>query len=97
MRHYGHGLVADIAQPPIISEMIFTRNRSARPAGSRRRPGVSSVDSLANGALVIARFLLVTGIRPVGRKSHNGPGAVTDSEPEAQCLFSGLCPCVHCI
>jgi hypothetical protein len=36
----------------------------------------SSQDSLANGALVIARFLLVTGpgIRPVrvGRKSHNG-------------------------
>jgi hypothetical protein len=23
-----------------------------------------------NGALVIARFLLVTGIRPVGRKAH---------------------------
>ncbi len=32
----------------------------------RNRPGIANL----NGALVIARFLLVTGIRPVGRKAH---------------------------
>ncbi len=33
-----------------------------------------SQDSIANGALVIARLQLATGIRPVGRKAHNaGP------------------------
>jgi hypothetical protein len=33
---------------------------------------IRSQDSIANGALVIARLQLTTGIRPVGRKAHNG-------------------------
>ena len=35
---------------------------------------ISSQDSIANGALVIARLQPATGIRPVtvGRKAHNG-------------------------
>ncbi len=33
---------------------------------------ISSQDSIANGALDIARLQLVIGIRPVGRKAHNG-------------------------
>jgi hypothetical protein len=33
---------------------------------------ISSKDSIANGALVIARLQLVSGIRPIGRKAHNG-------------------------
>jgi hypothetical protein len=32
-------------------------------------------DSIANGALVIARLQLATGIRPVGRKAHNAAAA----------------------
>jgi hypothetical protein len=32
---------------------------------------IRSQDSIANGALVIARLQLATGIRPVGRKAHN--------------------------
>ncbi len=33
---------------------------------------IRSQDSIANGALVIARLQLATGIRLVGRKAHNG-------------------------
>ncbi len=33
---------------------------------------IRSQDSIANGTLVIARLQLATGIRPVGRKAHNG-------------------------
>jgi hypothetical protein len=32
---------------------------------------IRSQDPIANGALVIARLQLATGIRPVGRKAHN--------------------------
>jgi hypothetical protein len=33
---------------------------------------IRSQDSIANGALVLARLQLAIGIRPVGRKAHNG-------------------------
>jgi hypothetical protein len=33
---------------------------------------IRSQDSIANGALVIARLQLANGIRPVGRTAHNG-------------------------
>jgi hypothetical protein len=40
-------------------------------------PRLRSQDSIANGALVIARLQLATGIRPVGRKAQN---VMSDSE-----------------
>jgi hypothetical protein len=43
---------------------------------------IRSQDSIANGALVIARLQLAIGIRPVGRKAHNaGPGPGPPSPP----------------
>jgi hypothetical protein len=51
----------------------------------------SSQDSVANGALVIARFLLMTGIRPVSRKSHNAPSSSASSSMYQRELLLLLC------